>query len=233
MARASGDDVRVIEHLATLLGRADPEVAGPVLHAALEDGNPDVRIFVLGALAQQEKACDVDRLMARLDDLDPAVRAVAAFAAADLLDRRGGAAEPALALLRKALRDPAVDVRWNAALGLARLGDPAGADIVWSLLHREFVRANLQVGDGEGSGFFAARGADPSGVDQREERVVLNALSAAFRLKDRSMTDGVRALAAKDPSDAVRDWAMKAAEELDRETLAKGAVPQRTWTAGR
>jgi hypothetical protein len=233
-ARLSGDDSRVIEHLALLLGRAHPAVASPVLRTALSDGNPDVRIFVIGALAQQQGAGDLDLLLARLDDLDPGVRAVAAFAAAGLAAREGAAAERWSAPLRKALLDAAVDVRWNAALGLARLGDPAGADVVWNLIHRDYVRANLQTGDGSGgAGFLALRGADPAGPEQREEAVVLNALSAAFLLKDRSMADGVKALASSDPSDAVRDWAMKAAEALDREAREKGPVPQRTWTAAR
>jgi len=86
-ARLAGDDIRVLEHLAVLLGRADPKVTGPVLRGALADGNPDVRIFVIGALAQQGQAGDVELLLARLDDLDPSVRAVAAYAAAGLIAR--------------------------------------------------------------------------------------------------------------------------------------------------
>ncbi len=229
-ARAAGDDPRIVEHLALLLGRADPAVAGPVLNAALADGNPDVRIFVIGALAQQGRAADLGPILARLDDLDPGVRAVAAFSAAGLM-ARGGGGDPGP--LRRALRDPSVDVRWNAALGLARIGDPAGADLVWSLLHRDFVRANLRVVGGEGAGFLALRGADPAGPEEREELVVMNALSAAYRLRDRSMHDGVKALAASDPSGPVRDWAMKAAAELEREAREKGPLPQRTWTAAR
>ena len=233
-ARAAGDDPRVVEHLALLLGRADPAVAGPVLRGALADGNPDVRIFVIGALAQQAGTADVDLLLARLEDLDPGVRAVAAYSAADAMSRRGTGKDEWRAALAKALRDPSVDVQWNAGLGLARLGDAAAADLVWNLLHRDFVRANLKTGEGSGAGgFFAFRGADPAGPEEREEFVVLNALSAAYRLRDRSMHDGVKALAASDPSDSVKDWARKAAERLEQESREKGPLPQRTWTAAR
>jgi hypothetical protein len=234
-ARLAGDDPRILEHLALLLGRADPAVAGPILDGALSDGNPDVRIFVIGAIAQHGAACDVEKLLARMDDVDPGVRAVAAFSSAGVLARLPGAGrEEQRAPLRRALRDPAVDVRWNAALGLARLGDAAGADLVWSLLHREFVRSHLETGDGgEGAGFLALRGADPAGPGEREEAVVLNALSAAFRLRDRSMADGVRAIASADPSATVRDFALKAVAELDRESREKGPVAQRSWTAAR
>jgi HEAT repeat protein len=231
-ARVGGDDPRVLEHLSILLGRADPAVAGPALRKALADGNPDVRIFALGALSERGGPLDAAAVLPLLDDVDPAVRAVASFATAVLAERNPSAASREA--LAKAQRDPAVEVRWNAALGLARLGDPAGADIVWSLLHRDYVRANLKTGDGpEAGGFFSPRGADPAGPAELEERVVLNALSAAYRLRDRSMADGVKALAASDPSDAVRDWAMKAAGELEKDVREKGPTAQRAWVAAR
>jgi HEAT repeat protein len=232
-ARESGDDARVIQYLARLLGRARPDIAGPVLKEALVDGNPDVRLFVTGALADHGSPSDVETLLARLDDSDPGVRAVAAFGAATVMagpDREvpagtmlGTAAWRGT--LAKALHDPEIDVRWNAALGLARLGDPAGADLVWSMLHRDYVRENLKPLDRGGSG--------AAGDPAREDEVVLNALSAAYRLRDRSMAAGVRALATGDSSDTVKDWAMRASELLEREVREKGDVPQRTWTAAR
>ena len=233
-ARAGGDDPRVIQHLAVLLGRSGAPAARPALEKALADGNPDVRIFAVAALAEMGDPGTVDALLPRLEDLDPGVRAIAAFAVAGVAGRSGGRGTPeGRAALAKALRDPAVDVRWNAAFGLARLGDPAGADVVWSLLHRDFVRSNLVKGDGAGGGLLSPGGADPASPEEREERVVLNALSAAYRLKDRSMAEGIGALAASDPSDAVRDWAMRASAELDREVREKGPLPQRAWSAAR
>jgi hypothetical protein len=232
-ARASGDDVRVIQYLARLLGRARPDIAGPVLKRALVDGNPDVRLFVVGALADQGDPSDVEDLLARLDDGDPGVRAVAAFGAATVMagpDGSGRGRADWRATLAKALHDPEVDVRWNAALGLARLGDPAGADLVWSMLHRDYVRANLKPAQGGGG---AESGGPVAGDPGREEEVVLNALSAAFRLRDRTMADGVKGLVDSDPSDTVKDWAMRASAELEREAREKGALPQRTWTAAR
>jgi HEAT repeat protein len=176
----------------------------------------------------------VDDLLARLDDLDPGVRAVAAYSAASVMagvEGKGTGTPGWRASLARGLADPEVDVRWNAALGLARLGDPAGADLVWSMLHRDYVRANLR--PGTRGGLLSAAGTDPASPAQREEEVVLNAVSAAYRLRDRSMTDGIRDLAAADPSDAVKDWAIRAAEELERESREKGAIPQRSWTAAR
>jgi HEAT repeat protein len=234
-ARAEGDDPRVIQHLSVLLGRSRSEAALEALVEALADGSPDVRIFAAAALVEHGDPAGAKALLPRLDDLDPAVRALAAYAAADLASREGAgdAATLVRPALVKALGDPSVDVRWNAALGLARFGSAEGADLVWSMLHRDYVRANLRRGDGRGGGLLAPQGADPQSPEECEERVVLSALSAVYRLKDRSMLSGVRLLGSTDPSDAVRSWAMRAEELLEQEVREKGPEPSRMWTAGK
>jgi hypothetical protein len=232
-ARAEGDDPRVLQHLAVLLGRAAPAVGGPALAEALADGNPDVRVFVAAALGQAGDPGRLATLLPALGDPDAGVRAVAAFSCGALAEAAGPEGrEAGAAALLPGLADPELDVRWNAALALARLGRPEAADTVWSMLHRDYVRRNLR-GEAPGGGLLAPGGTDPAGPADREEAVVLNALSAAWRLRDRSMADGVRALAAGDPSDAVRDWAMRTASALEEEARARGPVSQRTWTAAR
>ena len=229
--RASGDDPRVIQFLAQVLGRAHPGVARPALESALSDGNPDVRIFALGALAELGQPASVDAVVPRLKDLDPSVRAVAAFALPYLLEK-GEAAHPgARDSVAAALGDPEVEVRWNAALGLARLGDPAGADVIWGMIHRGHVRRNLRADEpAAAGGLLSAGGTDPDSAANREERVVLNGLSAVYRLRDRSMLPGVRELAQADPSPTVQSWAMKTQTLLEEEVRAKGAVPGRSWS---
>lgn len=232
-ARAGGDDPRVIQLLAVLLGRSPSRLARPALEPALADGNPDVRAFVLAALAELGDPASLDAVLPRAEDLDGGVRTLAVYTAGLLAERAGGARGDAAAVLVKALGDPAVDVRWNAGLALARLGREEGADLVWQMLHRDFVRANLQTGDGQGAGLLGTAGPGPAAPEQVEERVVLNALSAAYRLRDRSMIDGVRELAERDPSTAVRDWALRTRAVLEAAIDERGAVPPRTWTASR
>lgn len=235
-ARAEGDDPRVVQFLSRLLARAPAEAARPVLEEALSDGNPDVRLHVLAALAELGDPAALPGVAARTADLDPGVRTMAVFAAALLCEKAPEpAAAPAREALVRALSDPAADVRWNAAFGLARLGRTEGADLVWQLLHRDYVRAHLETGDGGGlPALLAASGSDPATPGEIEERVVLNALSAAWRLKDRSMIEGVRALASEDErSPAVRDWALRTRDLLDAEIRERGPVEARTWVAAR
>ncbi len=238
-ARAAGDDPRVVSLLASLLGRCPAEVGRPALEQALADGNPDVRVFVLAALGETGDPASLDAMLPSLQDPDASVRAMAAYAvpsvAGPAVAGAGdapGAADGRAALVR-ALEDASVDVRWNAALGLSRLGHADGADLVWSMLHRDYVRGNLRPREGGGPGILSAAGADPETAAQAEEKVVLNALSAAWLLRDRSMIEGVRALADSDPSPSVRDWALRARGRLEDEIRDRGPVPARAWTAKR
>jgi len=235
-ARAEGDDPRVLQMFAVLLGRSPAGAARPVLEEALSDGNPDLRIYVLGALAEMGDPASVPPVAARATDVDSGVRTMAVFALSALLEKAGAAAGAAAAdPLVHALEDPVVDVRWNAATGLARLGRPEAADTVWMMLHRDYVGAHVRSGDG-GSGLpslLGTGGADPATPGELEERVLLNAVSAAWRLRDRSMIEGVRALAEADPSPSVRDWALRTRDLLDGEIRERGPGETRTWTASR
>jgi HEAT repeat protein len=234
--REAGDDPRVLQLLAALLGRSHPGAARPALVRALADGNPDVRVFAAAALAESGDPAALPALLARVTDLDDGVRAVAVYAAAVLGEKAGPAPSPELAdALGRAIRDPSVEVAWNAALGLARLGDPGGSDLLWAMLHRDYVRANLlpRADEAGRAGFLAAGGSDPATTEDREDRVVLNALSAIYRLRDASMLPAVRDLAERDGKMEVRGWALRTREVLEAAAKERGPVRERTWTGAK
>jgi len=227
-ARVEGDDPRILRYLSRFLARSPLPAVAPVLEEAVGDGSPDVRMFAAEALAERGDPAALAVLLPRLSDTDAGVRTIAAWAV-PLLASKGGA-DAAVAVrpaLLRALGDDAVDVRWNAALGLARLGAPGGEDQVWQMLHRESVRALVEAGATGGGGILSVEGADPATPAQLEERVVANAVSAVYLLRDRSMLDGVRRLAEADPSDRVRDFALKTVAALEEEVARRGPLPQR------
>src|SRR5205814_1235844 len=49
--------------------------------------------------------------------------------------------------LREALHDREIDVTWNSAVALARIGDPTGAEVLRSMADREFVERASQTQD--------------------------------------------------------------------------------------
>ena len=75
----------------------------------------------------------VPGVIKQLKHPDPSVRKVAAYVL-------GAIKDPSAAHdLQIALNDVKDEVRWNAAMALARMDDPAGADILVSLLDRGYV----------------------------------------------------------------------------------------------
>lgn len=129
---------------AQALGRQGDARAVPPLRKALSDADGGVRIhaaLALGELAAAEAAEDLGGLLA--SDSDAGVRKAAAVALGTLpadLSR-----EP----LVQGLSDADVQVRWNAALALARRGDGAGASHVAEMLDRDRIAA-VQVPSAEG-----------------------------------------------------------------------------------
>ncbi len=229
-ARREGDDPRIVGYLSRFLAASRTPSARAALEEALADGSPDVRVYVAWALGEVGDPGSLAALLPRLKDLDAGVRSVAAWAVASLVARAGDVElSPAGPALREALGDTAADVRWNAALGLARLRLPGGEDILWRLLHRDYVRASLREAPSGVAALVARGGTDPATQEEREAAVVRNALSGAYRLRDRSMLEGVRRIAAEDADLGVREFALQAVRAIEEETKEKGPVPQRAW----
>jgi HEAT repeat protein len=93
-----------------------------------------------------------------------------------------------------ALADAVVDVRWNAAIALARRGDSAATPVLLTLLDRGQLDKieNLQ-------------------PEQREE-VLLQAVAVAPGLDDPTVKEALASLHSGDPSLKVREAARKALE---------------------
>jgi HEAT repeat protein len=100
--------------------------------------------------------------------------------------------------LRAALQDAEPDVRWNAAVGLARHGDRQGAGVIRQMIDREYVEH----------------------VVKREVRqdqdldpiadVIISGLRAAAALKDDSFREPIALLSQQDRSMKVRQAAIEA-----------------------
>jgi HEAT repeat protein len=96
--------------------------------------------------------------------------------------------------LRGALDDSALDVRWNAAIALARHGDGAAVPVLTALLDRGQMEK--------------VEGLRP---DQRED-ALLQAVAVAPALADPAVRDALARLRDGDPSLKVREAARRALE---------------------
>ena len=194
------DDPRIRRYLALAIGRLGAPPPGTIaaLTDALDDADSETVISVVWALASLGDETVVPRIVSMYQSADSGVRKMAVYALGVLPD------DGAHTTLRAALGDPTPDVRWNAAVALARHGDPRSAGVLARMLDRDHVTGLVTAsetridpaGDVMISGLRAAAGLGSGGVGE--------ALRAA-----------VAALAESDPSVKVQSAALETLDALD------------------
>ena len=182
-------DPRVRMYLVVALQQiGDPATTGAV-RAALSDADPEVRLFAARALGQLRDSAAVPALTEMLAGEDAGMRKVALHA----LGRIGDKA--AVGPMKARLDDPVEDVRWNAALGLAALGDGSGAAIIGRMLDPAYL-------DGV------------EGISEQQKiEARLNAIQGAFLIGGPEMREAVERSGRADESLKVRDAALRALEQ--------------------
>jgi hypothetical protein len=194
--QADGDP-QVRRYLALAIGRLDPplpqEAIADLTHA-LDDPDSETRISVIWALGSSGDAAVVSRLMPMYSaqDADAGIRKMIVYALGAL------PGEDQMPTLRTALTDEVADVRWNAAVALARKGRHEGVPVLRQMLDRQYVEQTVK-----------------RDVRLDEDRdpiadVMISGLRAAATLKDASLKPSVTALSQSDQSLKVRDAALEA-----------------------
>jgi HEAT repeat protein len=190
--QSAGDDPRVRRYLALALGRLGSARAIPALleavtakaDAAVADSETQIyAIWALGAIADPKA---LPGLLALTRAEDPGVRKAAVHAIGAFADE---ASHQALAA---ALADPAEDVRWNAALALARRRDARAAPVLLQMMDRAHLATIADLTP-----------------DQREDAVE-QAAAAAASVDDPALRRALEALRDNDPSPKVKEAARRA-----------------------
>jgi hypothetical protein len=210
---AKDGDPRVRKYLALANGRLEPPLppqAVSVLLKSLDDPEkhwtPDMfsrfngwtdemseahisTIWALGASGDPSVAPKLQPLYA---SSDPGVRKIVVYS----LGALPGDAQ--LPTLQAALQDEAADVRWNAAVALARHGRRDGESVLKQMLNRSYVEQTVK------------RGARPDADIDPVADVMISGLRAAAVLKDAALKPTVTAISATDSSLKVREVALEA-----------------------
>jgi HEAT repeat protein len=103
----------------------------------------------------------------------------------------------ALPALQAALNDNHQDVRWNAALALARFQDASGVEILHRMLDRKSLNSSSEINE------------------QQKSEAIINAARAVALLKDSSARPLLEELKANDPDVKVRSAAIEALKEIE------------------
>lgn len=186
---SAGDPKVRIYLISALKTLHHPDATTPLI-GALGDSDPNVRLHAAKALGAYEGvSAAVEPLAALLADDDPTIRKVAIHALGRTHD------PAAIPVLMPRVDDPVQDVRWNAALALAVLGDGSGRGAIAEMLDRK----RLDAIDGI--------------TEEQKLSALVNGTQAAYLLKDPALLDVVARLAAEDPSLRVREVALRVLNE--------------------
>jgi len=193
----SEGDPQVRRYLALAVGRLDPPLPADAvaeLTRALGDPDSETRISVIWALGSSGDAVVVSRLIPLFtaQDADPGIRKMVVYALGAL------PGDEQLPILRTALQDAVADVRWNAAVALARKGNHDGVPVLKQMLDRQYVEQAVK---------------REVRVDEDQDPiadVMISGLRAAATLKDDSLKAAVVTLSEGDKSMKVRSAAIEA-----------------------
>ncbi|HEX4999381.1 MAG TPA: HEAT repeat domain-containing protein [Terriglobia bacterium] len=193
----SRNDANVRQLLALTLGQLGEVKAVPALLEGLGDSPIESKINALWALGAIGDNAAVPGVLGVLHHEDPAVRRMAAYVLGAFKDR-AAVKDLAGRDLQVLLEDRQSDVRWNAAMTLAQLGDAGGADVLMQLLDYDYVEK--------------LDGLKP------EEKATLRvtAVELLTRLNYEPAREKVAALSQADPDLRVRDASLKAVESLKK-----------------
>ncbi len=195
---SAGDDPRVRRYLALAVGRlaSPPQRAVAVLVEGLGDEDTETQISVMWALAALGDAAVTEEIASMYGSTDAGVRKMAVYALGAL------PAHGTLPTLERALEDPVADVQWNAAVSLARHGNPDGEVVLARMLNREYVERNV-----------TRTPAVSAAIDPVSE-VMVSGLQAVESLGSGRLRDEIARLSRDDESLRVREMAMRTLEAI-------------------
>jgi HEAT repeat protein len=196
---AKDDDPRIRQYLALAIGRLDPPLpanAVASLTSALQDPDGEARIMAIWALGSSSDPEVAATLQPLYESADKGIRKMVVYALGAL------PGETQLKTLQAALQDSEPDVRWNAAVALARHNRRDGVPVLKQMLDRAYVEQAVNRG--------VAQNEDVDPVAD----VMISGLRAAAVLKDDRLRSSVEGLSLQDRSMKVRQAALEALKEM-------------------
>jgi len=193
----SKSDPDVRRYLALAIGRLDPPLPAQAvadLTQALDDPDSQTRISVIWALGSSGDEAVVPRLISLFGapDADAGIRKMVVYALGAL------PGDGQIDTLRTALQDGTPDVRWNAAVALARHGRAEGAAVLHEMMDRAYVERTVK------------RDVRQDSDEDPIADVMISGIRAGAAIKEASLKPAIETLSQQDRSMKVRQAALEA-----------------------
>ncbi|MGE3176037.1 MAG: HEAT repeat domain-containing protein [Vicinamibacterales bacterium] len=196
---AKDDEPPVRRYLALAIGRLDPPLPAEAVSSltrALDDPDSEARITAIWALGSSGDPAVTQTLLPLFETQDAGIRKMVVYA----LGALPGDAQ--LPTLRTALQDQEPDVRWNAAVALARHASRDGVPVLGQMLDRDHVQQAVKRD--------VAQNEDVDPVAD----VMISGIRAAAVLREASLRAPIEGLSRSDKSMKVRQAAIEALKEM-------------------
>jgi len=188
--RSIHDDALVRSYLAMAMGATQDTIFGDPLLDGLKDESIETRIAAIQALGMIQYAPAVNSISTLIKTADSESERLSATISLGMIGNIS-----AVPFLIKLLEDEQANIRWDAAIALAKMGNSEGAYIIEGLLDREYLNKFSEI--------------DP--VEQK--RVLMIAIKTASILFDKRFEDNLISLSKNDKDLSIRDAAIKALEK--------------------
>ena len=187
--RSVHDDALVRSYLAMAMGSTKDTIFGKRLVSGLEDETLETRVAAIQAIGFLKYYPATKSIRNLIETTDTQTEKLTATIALGMIG------DPStIPHLIKLLEDEEANIRWDAAIALAKMGDNSGAYIIERLLDREYLKQFEQI--------------DPL----EEKKVIMIAIKTASILFDKRFEDKLSLLSKNDQDLSVRNAAMKALE---------------------
>ena len=188
--RSFHDDALVRSYLAMAMGATQDTIFGADLLDGLKDESIETRIAAIQALGMIQYSPAVNSISTLIKTADSESERLSATISLGMIGDNS-----AVPFLIKLLEDEQANIRWDAAIALAKMGNNEGAYIIEGLLDREYLNKFSEI--------------DP--VEQK--RVLMIAIKTASILFDKRFEDNLISLSKNDKDLSIRDAAIKALEK--------------------
>ena len=188
--RSIHDDALVRSYLAMAMGATQDTIFGDALLDGLKDESIETRIAAIQALGMIQYKPAVNSINTLIKTADSESERLSATISLGMIGDIS-----AVPFLIQLLEDEQANIRWDAAIALAKMGNSEGAYIIEGLLDREYLNKFSQI--------------DP--VEQK--RVLMIAIKTASILFDKRFEDNLISLSKNDKDLSIRDAAIKALEK--------------------